>query len=65
MPSRLQPPTYLSDAGHALLNAQNWQVLEPVRLFMATRHTKAGPSYDGPDTWGATNAGVLHPKKAE
>ncbi|KAF5597408.1 hypothetical protein FPANT_4096 [Fusarium pseudoanthophilum] len=62
---RLQPPTYLSDAGHALLNAPNWKVLEPVRQFMATRHTTAGHSYDGPDTWGVTNAGVLNPKKAE
>ncbi|KAF5530303.1 hypothetical protein FNAPI_13599 [Fusarium napiforme] len=49
MPSRLQPPTYLSDAGHVLLDAPNWQVLEPVRQFMATRHTTAGHFYNGPD----------------
>ncbi|KAF5534419.1 hypothetical protein FMEXI_11320 [Fusarium mexicanum] len=57
-------PTSL-DAGRSLLDASNWQVLEPVRQFKATRHTTADHSYSGAGTWGVTNAGVLHPNKAE
>ncbi|KAF4490471.1 hypothetical protein FAGAP_10753 [Fusarium agapanthi] len=57
-------PTSL-DAGRSLLNAPNWQVLEPVRQFKVTRHTTADHSYNGTGTWGVTNAGALHPNKAE